>query len=189
MESEPKPRGWKQKLVHEMVEYYFNFAFVAFFLIAFAWYRRLTLAAHGIEFTDYWAPLVEAAVLAKVIMIGDALRVARGFRNRPLIVPVIYRTVVFSIFVVLFSFAEHILRAWFHGKTAADGIAAITNRGPYELLAWCVLIIVALLPFFAMKEIERVYGVETIRRLFFLRDGAESNAPAANKGEAAKPKP
>jgi len=189
MESETKPRGWKQKLVHEMLEYYFNFAFVAFFLIAFAWYRRLTLAAHGIEFTGYWAPLVEAAVLAKVIMIGDALRMARGFRNRPLIVPVVYRTVVFSLFVVLFSFAEHIVRALVHGKTVADGIAQITSRGPYELLAWCVLIIVALLPFFSMKEIERVYGVETIRRLFFRRHANEGDSPVGDKGNAAKPKP
>jgi hypothetical protein len=121
-------------------------------------------------------------------MIGDALRMARGFRNRPLIVPAVYRTVVFSVLVVLFSFAEHVVRALLHGKTAGEGIAQITSRGPYELLAWCVLIIAALLPFFAMKEIERIYGVETIRRMFFRRSVDEVDSPVDVKSDATKPR-
>src|SRR5262245_26030398 len=58
-----KPAGWKQKLVHEMVEYYLNFVYLAFFLVAFTWYRRLTLAEYNIHYLEYWVPLVEAAVL------------------------------------------------------------------------------------------------------------------------------
>jgi len=77
-----------------MFEYCFNFAFLAFFLVAFAWYRRLLLASYSIQYFGYWAPLIEAAVLAKIIMIGDALRMGREFRNKPLIVPTIYRTTV-----------------------------------------------------------------------------------------------
>jgi len=166
-ESENKSRKWEKILIHEMFEYFFNFAFLAFFLIAFAWYRRLILASYHIQYLGYWAPLIEAAVLAKVIMIGDALRMGRAFRNRPLVVPVIYRTVVFSVFVVLFSFLEHVVDALIHGKTAADGIAEITSQGGYIILAWCVVIIAAFLPFFTVKEIERVLGTGKIRWLFF----------------------
>jgi hypothetical protein len=166
-EGETKPRGWKKILAHEMFEYFFNFAFLAFFLVAFAWYRRLLLASYHIEYFGYWAPLIEAAVLAKVIMIGDILHIGGAFRSKPLAVPTIYRTIVFSLLVVLFSVLEHVAGALFHGKKASEGIAELTTTGWQGLLAWYVLIIVAFLPFFTVKEIERVFGEEKIHGMFF----------------------
>ncbi len=40
----PRLIGWRRKIVDEMVEYYLNFVYLAFFLVAFAWYRRFILA-------------------------------------------------------------------------------------------------------------------------------------------------
>ena len=91
--------GWKRKIVDEMVEYYLNFVYLAFFLVAFAWYRRLILAEYDILYLNYWAPLVEAAVLAKVIMVGDMVRLGRGLERQPLLVPTLFRTVLFSVWV------------------------------------------------------------------------------------------
>ena len=47
-ETSKKKAGWKQKLLHEMIEYYINFAYVALFLVGATWYRRLILAHYGI---------------------------------------------------------------------------------------------------------------------------------------------
>jgi len=170
-----------------MFEYFFNFAFLALFLVAFAWYRRLILAAYHIQYLGYWAPLIESAILAKVIMIGDALRIGRRFDNKPLAVITIYRTVMFTLFALLFSFLEHIVGALIHGKPAVDGIAEIANKGIYEMLAWCVLILAAFLPFFAMKEIERVFGTEKVRGMFF--QGQAADASAAESGQTAHKQP
>ena len=190
IETETKWGKWEKIFVHEMFEYFFNFAFLSFFLVSFAWYRRLVLASYHIQFTDYWAPLIEAAILAKVIMIGDALRVARrGFQNWPLAVPTIYRTVVFSLFVVLFSVLEHVVGALFHGKKAAAGIAELANTGWQGLLAWYVLIIAALLPFFTMKEVESAFGEGRVRGMFFMRRVDEVGSPFNGESDAAKPKP
>jgi len=188
-QSESKSQKWRKILVHEMSEYFFNFAFLAVFLVAFAWYRRLILAEYHIQYLGYWAPVIEAAILAKVIMIGDALHMGRRFQNRPLAVTTLYRTVVFSVLVVLFSFAEHIIGAMIHGKRPAEGIAEIANKGMDEVLAWCVVIFAAFLPFFALKEIERAFGVETVRGMFFRKHTEETNSPADDNGEAGKPKP
>lgn len=132
-------------------------------------------------------PLVEAAILAKVIMIGDALHMGRDLRDWPLAVPTIYRTIVFSVLVVVFSVVEHVVRALLHGKKVSEGIAELTNTGWQGLLAWYVLIIAAFLPFFTVKEIERAFGVEKIRGMFL--GTHETNSPADDDGEAAKPKP
>ena len=69
--------GWKSKIVDEMVEYFLNFVYLAFFLVAFTWYRRLILAEYAISYSNYWVPLIEAAVLANVIMVGDLMRLGR----------------------------------------------------------------------------------------------------------------
>src|SRR5215471_14336286 len=185
-DGETKSRRWERILVHELFEYFFNFAFLAFFLLAFAWYRRLLLASYHIQYFGYWAPLIEAAVLAKVIMIGDALHLGRAFRNKPLIVPTIYRTIVYSVFVVLFSVLEHVVGALFHGKKASDGLAELTSTGWQGLLAWYVLIIVAFLPFFTLKEIERVFGEEKIRGMFCRGHVEPVDGPFAVRGDPAK---
>jgi hypothetical protein len=181
-----KPRGWEKILAHEMCEYLINFALLSFFLVAFAWYRRLLLASYNIEYFGYWAPLIEAAVLAKIIMIGDALRMGRRFRNWPLAVPTIYRTVEFSILVLLFKLAECIVGALIHGKTVSDGVAELTSKGTDTILAGCVLILAAFLPFFTVKEIERAFGPHKVRALFFQRCMDGDNSPIEDKGEPAK---
>ena len=105
-DTNKKKAGWKQKILHEMVEYYINFVYLALFLIAHIWYRRLILAEYHIVYTNYWWPLIEAAVLAKVIMVGDILRLGRGLEHRSLIMPTLYRTVFVLREVQLLSTAE-----------------------------------------------------------------------------------
>jgi hypothetical protein len=167
--TKPAPKRWKQILVHELFEYLFNFAFLAVFFVSFAWYRRFILAEYHIQYLRYWVPVIEAAILAKVIMIGDIMHLGRKLQHKPLAVTTLYRTVVFGVFVALFKFLEAIVSALIHGKPAAEGIAEIANKGMDEILAWCVLLLVAFVPFFSMKEIERVFGAEKIRGMFFRR--------------------
>jgi hypothetical protein len=167
LQAETKAQKLRKIFLHEMFEYVLNFIFLAIFLVAFAWYRRLLLASYHIEYLGYWTPLVEAAILAKVIMIGDVLRLGREFQNRPLIVTTVYRTIVFSLLVVGFAIVEHVIGAMLHGHPASEGLAEIAGKGAPQIAAWCVMMMAAFLPFFAIKEIERVIGVERVRGLFF----------------------
>lgn len=177
-------KNWQEVLRREFFEYLFNFAFLSFFLVSFAWYRRLILATYNIQYTGYWAPLIEAAVLAKVILIGDVLRIGHRLRNWPLAVPTLYRTVMFSLLVVLCSVLEHVIGAWLHGKRASEGLAELTTTGWQGLLAWCVLINAAFLPFFTMKEVERAFGRDKVRGMFFRKHQEESNAATRRKDHA-----
>ena len=186
-ETKPAAKPWKKALAHEMTEYLINFALLSFFLIAFAWYRRLLLASYKIEYFGYWGPLIEAAILAKVVMIGEIFHMGRRFRNWPLVVPTIYQTIVFSLFVLLFKILESVVGALIRGKTVSDGITELTSKGLDTILAGCVLIAAAFIPFFTMKEIERTFGPEKVHAMFFLKHSGETNSPADGEAEAAKP--
>lgn len=180
------PAGWKRTIVHELIEYGIDFAYLAFFLVAFTWYRRLILAEYQIPYTDYWFPVIEAAILAKVIMIGDLLRLGRRLEDRPLIFPTLFRTAAFSVWVGLFNVLEATVKALLHGKGVMGGFEEIASRGRYELLARCLVILVAFLPFFAFKELQRVLGERTLLAPFWSRATLSGNSPS---GDTASRKP
>ncbi len=173
-----KKAGWKQKAVHEITEYLINFIYLAGFFGLFTWYRRLILAEYQIAYLNYSFSVIQALVLAKIIMIGDILRLGRRLQGRPLIFPTLYNTVVFSVWVWLFHVLEYMVGGLLRGKGLIGGIEEITSRGKYELLARCMVVFFAFIPFFAFRELGRVLGEGKLRKLFFQRRAdTEFNLP------------
>ena len=166
-----KTAGWKQKILHEMVEYWINFIYLGVFFAVFTWYRRLILEEYQISYLHYGAALIEAAILAKVIMIGDIFRLGGRLRleEKSLIFPTLYKSVAFSIWVAGFTVLEHTVIGFVHGKGLEGGFHEILSKGRYELLARSLVTFFAFVPFFAFKQLGRVLGEGKIRALFFRR--------------------
>jgi hypothetical protein len=162
-----KKKSLKEKIFHEMAEYWIIVGYLTLVFAAFTWYRRLVLAAHDITYTNYWVPAIEALILAKVVMIGDALRLGRSLDQRPLIYSTLFRTVVFSLFVGGFTLIEHGIRSLWMGKGFTQGLVGFLGKGSPELLAGCLVTFVAFIPFFAFRELGRVLGEGKIWALFF----------------------
>jgi hypothetical protein len=170
MSSPDKKKGdVKKRIFHEVAEYWINVCYLTLVFASFTQYRRFVLATHDITYTNYWVALIEALILAKVIMIGDVVRLGRGLERRPLIYPTLYKTVVFSLFVGVFTVLEHAIKGLWKGTGLMGGVADLFGKGSHELLANCLVVFVALIPFFGVKELGRVLGEEKIRALFFRR--------------------
>lgn len=165
----------KEKIRHELTEYFLNVIYLALVFATFTIYRRLLLAAYDIRYTNYWVAVIEALILGKVIMIGSIFRLGRGMESRPLIYPTLYKSVVFGVLVGLFKLFEHGIKdLWNRGSAAAD-LAALTHDRFDELLANSLVVFVALIPFFAVKELSRVLGRQRIASLFFRRVAVEED--------------
>jgi len=170
MRSPDEKKGnLKKRIFHEMAEYWINVAYLSLVFAAFTQYRRLVLAAHDITYTNYWVAVIEALILAKVVMIGDALRLGRNLDQRPLIYSTLFRTVAFTLFVGVFTLIEHVIKGLWMGKGLTGGLVDFLGEGSHELLAGCLVVFVAFVPFFAFKELGRVLGESKIRTLFFQR--------------------
>jgi len=78
-----KKRNWKKILFEELVEYWINVAYLAVVFAAFTQHRRFLLAAYDITYTDYGVAVIQALILAKVIMIGAVFRLGRGLEDKP----------------------------------------------------------------------------------------------------------
>ena len=159
--------GRKQRIAQEMFEYWINFVYLAIFFAVFAWYRRLILAEYRITYLHYGTAVIEALIMAKVILLGDALRLGRNFEHKPLIFPALHKVIIFTLFMGLFTVLEHTIVGLLHGKGLTGGFHAIMSEGKDELLAQCLITFFAFIPFFAFREVGRVMGNGKLRALLF----------------------
>jgi hypothetical protein len=171
--ADKKKGNWKKKIFHELVEYWINVIYLTLVFAAFTVYRRIILAAHDVTYTNYWVAVIEALILAKVIMIGAVLSLGRGLEHKPLIYPTLYKTVVFTLFCVVFTVLEHAIKGLWTGTGFMGGIAEFFGKG-HELLANSLVVFVAFFPFFGVKELGRVLGQDKIQALFFRRRDMDS---------------
>ncbi len=174
-DSSEKKTGWKQKIIHEMIDYYINFIYLFVFFGMFTLYRRVILAKYQIVYLHYGIALLEALVLAKVVMIGQVLRLDRGLEDRPLIVTTLFRTVTFTVWVAAFSVFENVGGGLLHGEGLAGSIDGLWSDR-YELIARCLVTFLVFIPFFAFKELGRLVGQDKIRALYYSKDPAIRSA-------------
>jgi len=159
----------KNKIIHEVTEYWINVCYLTLVFAAVTQYRRFLLAAYDITYTNYGFAVIKALVLAKVIMIGDVVRLGRGLEQKPLIYPTLYKTVVFTLFLGVFTLIEHVIKGLWSGEGLTGGLIAFFAKGSNEFFANSLVVFVAFIPFFAIKELGRVLGGDKIRALFFRR--------------------
>ena len=133
---------------------------------SFTIYRRLVLAEQGITYLHYGVALIEALIIAKVVVVGRVFGYGRRFEDAPLALPVIYKSVMFALLVLGFGVIEHLVSAWYHKQGVVDAIAAV-NLG--SVGARVLLLTVTLMPFFAFFEVARVLGSDRMRALFTTR--------------------
>ena len=179
--SETKKSNFKKKIFHELTEYWMNVAYLTLMFAAFTQYRRLVLAAHDITYTNYWVAVIEALVLAKVVMVGDVLRLGRRLEHKPVIYSTLLKTVVFTIFVGAFTLVERVIKGLWNDKGIAEQFNNFLEKGSHELLAGCLVVFVAFIPFFAFRELRRILGEGKLWALFFRRrdgQGSERSGPA-----------
>lgn len=165
--ADGEQKGWKKRLIDELVSYWIAAIYMAVFFAFFTNYRRLILAHYEIVYTAYGVSVIKALVLAKVVLIGEAMRIGRGFEKKPLIIPTLYKTVVFTLCVAVFDILETVVRALIGGAGWAGVIAKVWGRFNYEWFAGAIVIFLAFIPFFAFRELRHIYGEKTIFRLFF----------------------
>ena len=157
-----------EKVRHELIEYAFNVVYLTLVFAAFTQYRRFLLAEYSITYTNYWLALIGALILGKVIMIGSVFRLGRWLEHKPLIVPTIYKALLFCVFVAVFRVVEYAIRGLLRGDGPAKALGEFfAQKGMDEVLANSLVVFVALIPFFAVKELGRVLGRERVAALFF----------------------
>ena len=170
--ADEKKATLKEKAAEEFRLMLLITAYLAAFFVAFLTYRRLISREFGVNAFHYGFALIEALVVAKVILIGKAMGLGKKTTGRALMVAAVRAAVIYAVLIGIFSILEHIVEGLIHHKTLAASIEEFWNQGIWEILGRALVLFVALIPFFALWELDRALGERKLLALLF-RKGAQ----------------
>jgi hypothetical protein len=164
--EQPEPRpSLRARLYDELKAFMWIFVYLWLVFFVFLVHEWVVLADNHISFKFYGLAALNALVLSKIMLIAEGLGFAERFHTRPLIVPIAYRSVLFSVLLVVAYILEEIVVGLFHGKSVAQSFPQIGGGGLLGVFCVTGLLCIALVPFFAFKEIARVIGEPRFRLL------------------------
>lgn len=171
----------KDRLAAETKRFLMIFIYLLLSLGLMTNYKRAILADYGISFLEYGYAVIEAFILAKVILIGHMWRLEKKrYMDRPLIYTTLYSALIFSLLVIGFHVIEQVISGWFHHRTIAETVYEMIEKGWHEMLAWCLFLFVIFIPYFAFQEIGAILGEGKLAELFFMKRSAMTGYVTGN---------
>ena len=165
MTAETSPRASrKQKTVQEFKEFIYLSLYLAGFFCSVVTYNMLLLDDFQTSTFGYGFGLINALVIAKLILIGQWTHLGKRHEGKSLFWAVIYKTFLFGLFVLAFHVLEELAKALFRGGSVASGLREIRIS---FLLAHAVIVFFAFLSLFALLELQRRLGDDDFRALIF----------------------
>jgi hypothetical protein len=154
-------------VVREVKKFGTLFLYLALVFGLFTLHQWVVLASNHISYAFYGASIINALILAKIMLVAEALHFGERFRDKPLAYPILYKSVAFGLMLVVAYVAEEVLVGLLKGKSLAHSAPELGGGTAAGILAIAVIMCVALIPFFAFKEIRRVYGDAEFDSLVF----------------------
>jgi hypothetical protein len=167
----------KRKAVHELVDMLEISLYLWAFFCAVALYRMLLLNQFHDAFLDFGIALINALVVAKVILIGEAVHVGKKFEAKRLLVSSIYKAFVFGLLLFAFHVVEELIKLRLHGETLASAYQHLRIQ---DFLGRALVVFCAFVPLFAFRELRRVVGESEFNDIFY-RSGTAVKTGASGK--------
>ncbi len=165
-------KNLKEKAAEELRLMLAITAFLAAVFVSFLTYRRLISREFGVTSFHYGFAILEALIVAKVILIGKAIGIGKKSTRRVLFGNALRDSVVYALLVGVFAILEHLVEGLFHHETIAASFRKILEVGVYEILGRTLIVFVAFIPFFTLWELDRALGERTLVSLLFHKRAA-----------------
>lgn len=159
------------KVGHEALRELKQFAVLSAYLYvcfgAIILYTVSVLQAHGINYEPYGFALIKALITAKFMLIGESIDIARFHNHRPLIYSLIYKSLIYLIFLIALSIAEEFAAGLIHGRSAIATLSEIGGGTRLQIVPTAFLLWLILLPIVGIQEVSKALGAGVLHRMFF----------------------
>lgn len=147
------------------------FFLIGFNLIAFS--KHLVLSQEGIVYEGVTVATLGALVVAKVVLIADKTPMLRLFRGRPLYRPILYRTIFYTLCVLLVHALEKLVHHMI-GQGENSGTPSATEAGfVWEHFVFVQLwVFVLFLVYVTLVELRDELGHGEMAKILFSRGEA-----------------
>lgn len=174
--TDPESPSLKARALKELRRFVIMFVYLWILFGLFVLNERIILGQRGIGISMQGFAILNALVLAKVMLIAEDLRLGAWLRPKPLIYPILGDALIFTVAFICFHVIEHVVIGLFAGRSAAESVPAMGGGGLSGLLTVATILFVALIPFFGYGALDRELGPGRLRAMLFGRtsDAAEA---------------
>ena len=177
-------RSLKVKAAEEFRRFVTLFIYLWILFGVFVLNQGVALREHGIDFAMQGFAFINALVFAKVMMLFEIFDPGRWLRKRPLIYPILYETLLLTVLFLVAHVVEKTIEGLIRGKTVADSMPVIGGGGFVGLLSTTVILFVALIPFFGLRNLSLAMGEGRLWAVIFEQPSAEEGE--RRRGAAAR---
>jgi hypothetical protein len=167
MEGAKAKTPFRERAVGEVREFAIVAAYLYICFTSLAYLKFAILQAHGIAFAPFGFAAVKALICAKFVSLGHALHMGERFKRRALIWPVLHKSMVFLLLLLVLNVCEEIVVGWMHGRSLIDSLSEIGGGTRDQQIATMIIMLLILIPFFMFRVLGEVIGERTMVRLFF----------------------
>ena len=105
--------------------------------------------------------------------IGRAMKIGDRYSTRPLIWPTLHKAFAFLVLLVVLTIIEEVIVGLFHHQSAAASLDELFGAKLDESLAGIVILLLVLIPYFAIRVLSEALGEEgKLARMFFVDRGS-----------------
>ncbi|MBN8999491.1 MAG: hypothetical protein J0H54_08855 [Rhizobiales bacterium] len=162
-------RGLRHRVVAEVRLFLVLFIYLWLLLGLFVLNEGVVNRQHGDAFVFQGFALLNALVLAKIMMVAEHFDYSRWLRREPLILTILFEALVCTGLFLAFHIVERSLVAAWHGRPITADAISVGGGGLFGLAIVVIILFVSLLPFFAFKHVTRVIGRERMQQLLLSR--------------------
>jgi hypothetical protein len=155
-----------QRAIHELKEFAILTVYLYITLGAVILMKTAVLHTQGIEFSPWGIAIVKAAVLAKFMLIGNAMKIGERHTG-PLIWPTLHKAFAFLLLLVILTLIEESVVGLFHHQSIAASLGGLVGSRLEETLAGYLIMLLVLIPYFAFRVLGDVLGEGKLARMFF----------------------
>ena len=168
MTESSKP-SWKHRLAHEVARFGLMFLYLWVVFVLFVLLEKTIRGQVGLDYQAQGFALINALVLAKVMLIAEDLELGHRTRAHPIAVAVLVNAALFMVVFIAFHVLESLIAGALHGASLAASVPAFGSGGFAGLVTVAAIMFIMLLPYFAIRDIGEALGPGVLRKLFFAR--------------------
>ena len=157
-----------QRAMHELKELVFITLYLYLSLGAVILMKTAVLRTQGIEFTPWGIAIIKAVVLAKFMLLGEALRIGGRTTTGPLIWPTLKKALSLLALLIIMTIIEEAVVGLFHRQSIAASLGELFGPRLEETLAGYLIMLLVLLPYWAFRVLEEALGEGRVARMFFI---------------------
>jgi hypothetical protein len=157
-----------QRAMRELKEFAILAVYLYITLGSVVLMKTAVLHTEGIEFAPWGIAMVKAAVLAKFMLLGKAMKLGERTTTSPLIWPTLHKAFAFLVLLIIMTIIEEAVVGMFHHRSVAASLGELVGPRLDETMAGFLIILLVLIPFFAFRVLDEALGEGKLVRMFFV---------------------